>query len=101
MTTIKSSYYIGDYKMSVSVRELKSRLAHYLAEARTGQPIEITSHRRVIARLTAVPNGDEQGIGRLLVSGAAQWSGGKPAGADIRLSPDGPLLSELVQEDRG
>lgn len=87
--------------MSVSVRELKSRLAHYLAEARTGHPIDITSHRRVIARLIAVPNGDEQGIDRLLVTGEAQWSGGKPAGADISLSPEGPLLSELVQDDRG
>lgn len=59
------------------------------------------ARRRMIARLTAVPNGDEQCIGRLLVSGAAQWIGAKPACADIRLSPDGPLLSELVQEDRG
>jgi hypothetical protein len=63
--------------------------------------IEITSHRKVIARVTGVPPAETEGIARLVASGAAQWGGGKPRGAEIHLSEVGRRVSDLVLEDRG
>ena len=87
--------------LRLQVRDFKARLSHYLRRARAGQTIEITSHRKVIARLTGVPPTESDGIARLVASGAAQWGGGKPRGAEIRLTEVGPRVSEMVLEDRG
>jgi prevent-host-death family protein len=88
-------------RLRLQVRDFKARLSHYLRRARAGQTIEITSHRKVIARLTGVPPTESDGIARLVASGAAQWGGGKPRGAEIRLTEVGPRVSEMVLEDRG
>ena len=86
----------------VPIREFKARLSHYLAQAGAGHGvIEITSHRRVVARVTGVPSEAGEGIARLVAAGAASWRGGKPAGAAIRLAKRGRSLSELVLDDRG
>jgi antitoxin (DNA-binding transcriptional repressor) of toxin-antitoxin stability system len=69
--------------------------------ARAGHAVEISSHRKVVARLVTASSGQEQGIDRLLAQGLAQWDGGKPNGASVRLSPDGQLVSDLVHADRG
>jgi len=87
--------------LRLQVRDFKARLSHYLRRARAGQTIEITSHRRVIARVTGVPSTETEGIARLVASGAAQWGGGKPRGAEIRLTEVGPRVSDLVLQDRG
>ena len=88
--------------MQVSIREFKARLSHYLAEARAGRPVEITSHRKVIARVSGVPGATDAGIARLLASGSAHWEGGgKPAGDDIVLAEAGTPVSRLVGEQRG
>jgi prevent-host-death family protein len=90
----------------VAVHELKARLSHYLAEARRGKPIEITSHRRVVARLVGVPEpaGTDafyQAIARLTAEGKVTWAGGKPQGGAVRLPTGGKSLAEIVIEDRG
>lgn len=85
---------------SIPVHELKSRLSYYLRRARAGQRIEVTSHREVVARITGVPAEVTGGLASLIASGAASWSGGKPAGAAIRLPTKRPALSEQVLEDR-
>lgn len=87
--------------ISVSVRDLRARLSHYLAQVRAGQAVEITSHRHVVARLCKAPDPQAAGIARLTEQGLAQWSGGKPSGADIELSPAGRSVSEMVLDDRG
>ena len=87
--------------MPISVREFKAHLSRYLAEVRAGRTIEISSHRRVIARVTGVATDRDRGIARLRATGAASWSGGKPSGARIQLSPGGPTLAEIVGADRG
>lgn len=87
--------------LRLQVREFKARLSHYLGRARAGQTIEITSHRKVIARVIGVPSAGGEGVPRLVASGAAQWGGGKPQGAAIRLADIGPRVSELVLQDRG
>jgi prevent-host-death family protein len=87
--------------MYVSIRELKAHLSRYLNQARTGQSIEITWHRKVVARVIGVPPPGTTGLARLLATGAGQWGGGKPAGAEVRLSDAGRSVSALVLEDRG
>lgn len=86
--------------MQVSVHELKAHLSKYLADARRGQEIEVTSHRRVVGRLVGVPDGSDTAISRLLRKGLATWGGGKPVGAKVRLS-GGPLVSDMLLSDRG
>jgi prevent-host-death family protein len=87
--------------LRLQVRDFKARLSHYLRRARAGQTIEITSHRKIIARLTGVPPTETGGVSRLIASGAAQWSGGKPRGAEIRLTDLGQRVSDMVLQDRG
>lgn len=84
-----------------SIREFKSNLSRYLREARQGRVFEITSHRKVVARVTGVPAEAEQGIARLISSGEAVWDGSKPRGDLIELSKGGKPVSALVLEDRG
>ena len=86
--------------MQVSVRELKAHLSQYLSRARAGQGFEVTSHRKIVARIVGVPPADS-GLARLLASGAATWAGGKPAGASLRLSAKGAPVSRMAMEDRG
>lgn len=85
--------------MQVSVRELKTHLSHYLQQTRAGKEIDITSHRKVIARLRGVPSSSNTGIQALLAAGAT-WSGGKPAGADLVISKTSLSMSELILEMR-
>lgn len=87
--------------MEVSIRELKAHLSRYLVQARQGTALEITSHRRVVARVTGVPESAIPGLATLIARGAAQWGGGKPRGANIALSHGGQPVSRMVQEDRG
>jgi prevent-host-death family protein len=87
--------------MKVSMRELKSHLAFYIEQARAGQPVEVTSHRKVVARLSGVRAADDSAVSRLLASGAAVWQGGKPAGAALKLKTKGMLVSQIGLDDRG
>ena len=87
--------------MQVSMREFKSHLSSYVSHAQSGQLIELTSHRKVVARLIGVPVTDSVGMAKLLAAGAATWQGGKPIGAEISLHKQGKPVSELVLENRG
>ncbi len=87
--------------MTVSIRELKAHLSQYLAEARAGKVIRVTSHRTEIAHIIGVPDTPDDGLARLLAIGQAHWRGGKPAGAQIRISEQGEPLSSIVLRERG
>lgn len=87
--------------MEVSVREFKRHLSSYLARAQTGEELVITSHKLPIVRVLGITNAASQGLSAMLASGEAEWHGGKPAGARIKLVPQGKLLSDMVIEDRG
>ena len=87
--------------MQVSMQEFKSHLSRYVGQAQSGQLIELTSHRKVVARIVGVPPTDSAGVSCLLAAGAATWQGGKPVGAAFRLQEHGKLVSALVLEDRG
>jgi prevent-host-death family protein len=87
--------------LRVPIRQLKAQLSHFLAEARAGHAIEVTSHQKVIARIIGVPDAEGR-LGRLIASGAVTWQGGKPSGARIPLSAQShSTLANQVIEDRG
>jgi prevent-host-death family protein len=86
----------------VSIRELKSRLSHYLRLARKGESVVITDHGVPVGRI--VPVGRDLG-GRLAAmqeAGLAHWSGHRLR----RRKPIAKLLgartvAQLLVEDRG
>jgi len=87
--------------MQVPIHELKSNMSKYVGQAQSGEIIELTSHRKVVAHITGVPKTDKKGLAMLVTSGAASWQGGKPAGSRFKLSTEGHPVSAMVLEDRG
>lgn len=86
--------------ISIQVRQFKAKLSHYLALAAKGLPLRIRSHNTVIAEVTGVPPAAPDRLSNWLLSGAASWSGGKPAGAALALSAGGSLSDQVI-DDRG
>lgn len=87
--------------MQVSMQEFKSHLSHYVGKAQSGQLIELTSHRKVVARIVGIPTSENASVSRLLAAGVASWQGGKPICAAFRLQERGKQVSAMVLEDRG
>ena len=88
--------------MQVPMREFKAALSRYLARARAGEVVEVTSHRRPIARIVGVADTGNSQLKSMLASGAATWNGKKPRFATpLTLSSKGKPVSRLVLEERG
>lgn len=84
----------------VAVHELKANLSRYLRLAQS-RPIEIMSHRKVVAKLVGVPAiSVDPGLEPLLATGLAQWNGGKPVGSHVRLTAATETLSDQLLRDR-
>jgi prevent-host-death family protein len=86
--------------MQVSMAKFKSHLADYVRHAQSGLVVEVTSHRKVVARLAGVAQSDGTAASRLVAAGVATWQGGKPVGAALRLTDKGALVSSMVLADR-
>lgn len=84
-----------------SIREFKARLSHYIAQSRAGYAVDITYHRRPVARLIGLPAAASGGLPDLIAGGDLHWSGGKPKGLAITLPGDAKPLSDMIMEDRG
>jgi antitoxin (DNA-binding transcriptional repressor) of toxin-antitoxin stability system len=88
--------------MHVPMNEFKSNLAKYIGIAQSGERVDLTSHKKVVAYVVGVPAIQNQGIQQMIASGAASWQGGaKPKGAKLALLAGGKSLAAIVQEDRG
>ena len=89
----------------VSVRDLKTHLSEWLARAQSGEVVEVTSHRKPIARITAVKpagSGITSPLQKAIDTGLISWSGQKPnLPPPVKLRGQGKLLSDIVIEDRG
>jgi len=59
---------------SVGVRELDAHLSRYLRQASHGETILVTRHGRDFVIIRAA-QGEHEGLGELLRSGRARWSG--------------------------
>ncbi|HEU4760280.1 MAG TPA: type II toxin-antitoxin system prevent-host-death family antitoxin, partial [Dehalococcoidia bacterium] len=89
----------------VSVRDLKNHLSDHLRRLERGQPITVTRRGKPVAVLSpAAGDGEEvrRKLGRLAAEGVVSWSGGKPRGLHprVKLSGEGPSVSEMVIQDR-
>lgn len=89
----------------VSVRDLKTHLSAWLARAQAGEVVEVTSHRKPIAHITAAmpsASGITTPLQQAIDAGLIRWSDQKPVfPPPIRLKGKGKLVSEIVIEDRG
>lgn len=87
--------------MQLAVRELKASLSRALALAQAGETIEITSHKKLVARLVGIPADEDSGLARLAAAGGVALGQGKPALASPVTLPGGHMpLSSMVLEDR-
>ena len=89
----------------VSVRDLKTHLSEWLARAQAGEVVEVTSHRKPIARITAVKPADSgitSPLQKAIDAGLISWNGQKPnLPPPVKLRGQEKLLSDIVIEDRG
>lgn len=86
--------------MRIAVRELKAHLSRALALAQAGETIEITSHKKLVARLVGIPQA-EPGLAALVAAGAVTLGEGKPDFAPpMVLHTEGQPVSRMVIEDR-
>lgn len=87
--------------MTVPVRELKAHLSQVLARAQAGEVIEVTSHKRAIARIVGIPPQASNGLRSLIAAGGLSWTGGKPKLARPKeLGRRGSPVSTMVLEYR-
>ncbi len=89
----------------VSVRDLKTHLSEWLGRVQAGEVVEVTSHRKPIARITAVnpaQSTSSSPLQKAIDAGLISWNGQKPnLPPPVKLRGKGKLLSEIVIEDRG
>ncbi|TVS06936.1 MAG: type II toxin-antitoxin system prevent-host-death family antitoxin [Cyanobium sp. PLM2.Bin73] len=87
------------------MRDLKTHLSEWLARAQAGEVVEVTSHRKPIARLTGIKQADSTSTNPLqkaIDAGVISWNGQKPVlPSPVKLNDGGPLMSDIVIEDRG
>ena len=86
----------------VSIRELKSRLSHYLRLARKGESVVITDRGVPIGRIVPIGQGLDARLAAMREAGLAQWSGNRlrrrKPGAKLRGEK---TVAQLLVEDRG
>ena len=85
----------------VSIRELKSRLSHYLRLTRRGESVVVTDRGVPIGRIVPMGQDLDQRLAAMLENGQALWSGRKLS----RSKPVAKLrgrgsVAQLIVEDR-
>jgi prevent-host-death family protein len=85
----------------VSIRELKSRLSHFLRMARGGESVVITDRGVPVGRLVPIEQGLEERIATLRIARQLQWSGRRlaPRKPVVRI-PAGKSVAQIIVEDR-
>ncbi len=92
--------------VNASVSELKDNLSEFLRRVQAGDTVAVTSHKRVIARITPVLRIEDKGLQRAIDMGLVKWNGGKPprrAPIVPRADASGkrfPTTTELIREER-
>ena len=88
-------------EMTVGVRDFKSRISYYLAKAKKGQIINVTSHGKSVARIFPPEITLEQRIKALQEAGVIAWSGKKlPRRKPVAVNRGKKLASDIVVEMR-
>ena len=87
----------------VSIRELKSRLSHYLRLTRSGETVVITDRGVPVGRLVPIEQTLEHRMEALRGAGVLRWSGRRlaPRAPAVRIVKGGKTVADLLIEDRG
>lgn len=86
---------------TVGVRELRTRLSHYLRRIKEGERIVVTDHGEPVAVMVPAPGGEiDERLEAMLRDGTAHWEGGKPRGLRRPVKVRGRSVAEAVIEDR-
>lgn len=90
-------------RVEVGIRELRLNLSRYVARVREGEAeIVVTDHGRPVARLCRIEDGEAKRA-RLIREGKitpARQPKSTELPPPIELVGEGPLVSELILEDR-
>ena len=85
----------------IGIRELKNRLSYYLGQVKRGRTIHVAERGHQVAIIIPLPrDAEEEALWRLVRSGRASWSRGKPHGSRRPLRITGPSIARAVIEDR-
>ena len=88
-------------ELTVGVRDFKARMSYYLAKAKKGQIINVTSHGKSVARIFPPEITLEQRVNALQEAGFIAWSGQKlPARKPVAMNRGKKLASEIVVDMR-
>ena len=86
------------------VTSARAYLSAWLGRVQEGEVVEVTSHRRPIARITAVrpaDSGISSPLKKAMEAGLISWNGDKPnLPPPVKLRGQRTLLSDIVMEDR-
>ena len=89
-------------ELTIGVRDFKARMSYYLAKAKKGQIINVTSHGTSVARIFPPTITLEERIKALQEAGVIAWSGQKPPRRKPSVvNKSNKLVSDLVVEMRG
>lgn len=89
-------------RVEVGIRELRLNLSKYVARVRDGAEVIVTDHGRPVVRLSPIDE-QEAHIARLMREGLikpAKRPKSKTLPPPVPLIGEGPLVSEMVIEDR-
>lgn len=89
-------------RVEVGIRELRLNLSRYVARVRAGAELIVTDHGRPVARLSPIEDGETKRA-RLIREGTltpARRPKSTILPPPIPLIGEGPLVSEMVLEDR-
>lgn len=85
----------------VSIRELKSRLSHYLRLTKAGESVVITERGTPIGRIVPASASTEERIDAMVKAGLAVWNGKKLASSSPVAHLRGErTVADLLIEDR-
>jgi prevent-host-death family protein len=85
--------------ISVGIKELKEKLSGYVDKVRHGEEIVVTDRGKEIALVIPISS-ERRTVKRLVGSGRAAWTGGKPQGMKGVKAKKGGSLAKTVLEDR-
>ncbi len=84
--------------ISVGIKELKEKLSSYVNKARHGEELVVTDRGKEIALVIPISS-ERSAVTRLVGSGRATWTGGKPVGVK-GIKAKGGSIAKTILEDR-
>ena len=88
-------------RTQVSIRELKSRLSHYLRLTKAGESVVITERGKPIGRIVPIGKPLDGRLAAMTESGLAEWSGQRlKSAAPVARVRGTQTVADLVVEDR-